>query len=181
MTDTNKPLKEFILKHPSESGNWIYQESKKVGLGIRKQNFYGVLRETRNLSKPSIEKKVKSIPIKYRKTESKIKIKEYELRDLSRKPSTKEVKQEIRELVKEITKLDKTRVKLPKAKPKEVKIPKIDFKDTKFGKITKRLEKAHNIKESKAILHARKILKIPKSDYHKINEKDVQILLDETP
>jgi len=177
MTDNNKPLKEFILKHPKESGNWIYQESKKVGLGIRKQNFYGVLRETRNLPKPSTEKKVKSIPIKYRKVESKIKIKEYELRDLSRKPSTKEIKQEIRELVKEITKLDKQK----EVKVKKVKLPKIEFKDTKFGKIVKRLEKAHNIKESKAILHARKILLIPKSDYHKINQADVQILLDETP
>ena len=66
MTDKEKPLKEFILKHPKESGNWIYQKSKKVGLGIRKQNFYGVLREVRDLPEPTIEKREKSIPIKHR-------------------------------------------------------------------------------------------------------------------
>jgi len=137
MADNNKPLREFILKYPKESGNWIYQESKKAGLGIRKQDFYGLLREVRDLPEPTIQKREKSIPIRYR--------------------------------VKPIT---------PKVKVKPIKIP---FEQTKFGKITRGLQKAHNITEPKAIIHARKILKIPKSDYHKLNQKDVQILLHETP
>jgi len=66
MSENNKPLKEFILKYPKESGNWIYQESKKAGLGIRKTDFYGVLREVRDLPEPTIEKREKSIPIKHR-------------------------------------------------------------------------------------------------------------------
>lgn len=137
MSDEYKPLKEFISKYPKESGNWIYQESKKAGLGIRKQNFYGVLREVRNLPEPTIQKRKASIPIKY---------------------------------------------KIKPTKPKvKVKPSKIPFEKTKFGKIVGKLEKAHNISEEKAIKHARKILKIPKSDYRKMNQKDVQILLHETP
>lgn len=66
MTDKKELLKEFILKYPNESGNWIYQESKKAGLGIRKTNFYGLLREVRELPEPTIEKREKSIPIKHR-------------------------------------------------------------------------------------------------------------------
>lgn len=135
MTDENKLLKEFILKHPSKSGNWIYQESKKVGLGIRKQNFYGVLREVRKLPEPTIQKREKSIPIRYRI-----------------KPSA----------------IVKVKVKIP-------------FEQTKFGKITRLLQMSHKISESHAIIHARKILKISKRDYHKLNQKDVQILLHITP
>jgi len=66
MTDKKELLREFILKYPKESGNWIYQESKKVGLGIRKTDFYEILREVKELSEPTIEKREKSIPIKYR-------------------------------------------------------------------------------------------------------------------
>ena len=66
MSENNKPLKEFILKYPKESGNWIYQESKKAGLGIRKTDFYEIFRDIRDLPEPTIEKKERSIPIKYR-------------------------------------------------------------------------------------------------------------------
>lgn len=144
MDDNIKLNKELIRNNPNKSGNQLYQESKASGIGIRKTNFLGLVREVRNLPEPTLIKRVKSTPKIYRKA----------------KPS-KPTK--------------------PKAKPKAVKLPKLEFKDTKFGKIVKKLEKEHNIKESKAILHARKILKIDKSDYHKINQKDVQILLHETP
>jgi len=66
MNDKENSLKKFILKYPKESGNWIYQESKKIGLGIRKTDFYVLLRETRELPEPTIEKREKSIPIRYR-------------------------------------------------------------------------------------------------------------------
>jgi len=137
MPDKKELIKEVILKHPNLSGNKIYEITKKRGIGIRKTDFYSLFRETKGLKEPTIQKREKSIPIRYR--------------------------------VKPIT---------PKVKVKRIKIP---FEQTKFGKITRGLQKAHNITEPKAIIHARKILKIPKSDYHKLNQKDVQILLHETP
>jgi len=80
-------------------------------------------------------------------------------------------------------KIAKPKVAKPKVSiTKAIKQKKIiDFDDTKFGKITRDLQKTHGISEKKAIIHARKILKIPKSDYDKINQKDVQILLTHTP
>jgi len=137
MIDKKELIKEFILKHPKESGNWIYQEAKKIGLGIRKTNFLAIVRDVRDLPEPSKAKKEKSIPIIYRKV---------------------------------------------KPKPSKVKVKvKIPFEQTKFGKITKDLQKAHKISEKHAIIHARKILKISKKDYYKMNQKDVQILLHRTP
>ena len=75
------------------------------------------------------------------------------------------------------------RIRKIKVKPSaivKVKV-KIPFDQTKFGKITRLLQMAHKISESHAIIHARKILKIDKRDYHKMNQKDVQILLHITP
>ena len=172
MPDKKESIKEFILNNPSESGNWIYQEAKKVGLGIRKTNFLAIVREVRNLSKVSTEKKAKSIPIKYRSTETKIKILEYEVRDLSRKTPSIETKTKIRESVKEITKLERKVKPKPKAKPK-VKIP---YEKTKFGKMAKTFQTKLNISEQNAIEHTRKMLKIPKTDYDLLNQKDYDIL-----
>ena len=73
MNDKKESLKEFILKYPNQSGNWIYQESKKKGLGIRKQNFQAIVREVRELPEPTIEKREKSIPIKHRVIKLKVK------------------------------------------------------------------------------------------------------------
>ena len=143
MTDNKKLNKELISKYPNLSGNKIYELSKNKGIGIRKTEFYKLVREVRSLSEPSREKREKSIPRIYRKVKPV-------------KPS-KPVKPTI-----------KVKVVIP-------------FEKTKFGKITKDLQKAHRISEKKAIIHARKILKIPRSDYHKINQKDVQILLKHTP
>ena len=70
------------------------------------------------------------------------------------------------------------KVKPTKKKPSKVKIP---YEQTKFGKIAKRMEKAHGISERKAIERARALLKIPRSDYIKLNRKDVVIILSESP
>ena len=70
------------------------------------------------------------------------------------------------------------KVKPTKKKPKKVKIP---YEQTKFGKIAKRMELAHGISERKAIERARALLKIPRSDYIKLNRKDVVIILSESP
>ncbi len=145
MTDKEKSIKELILKNPNLSGNKIYEKSKAKGIGIRKTDFYKLLRKTRNLLEPSITKREKSIPTKYKI-----------------KPTAK------------------PKVKV-RAKPKPKPKAKIPFEKTKFGIIVKDLQITHGISEKKAIIHARKILKIDKSDYDKINEKDVQILLANTP
>jgi len=63
-------------------------------------------------------------------------------------------------------------------KPDKIKIP---YEKTKFGKIAKRMEKAHGISEQKAIERARALLKIPRKDYIKLNRKDVVIILSESP
>ena len=81
-------------------------------------------------------------------------------------------------------------IKFRKVKPKISKptiqlkipiIPKIPFEQTKFGKIVKRMENTHNISERRAIERARALLKIPRSDFIKLNRKDVVIILSESP
>lgn len=70
------------------------------------------------------------------------------------------------------------KVKPIKKKPIKVKIP---YEQTKFGKIAKKMEKAYGISERRAIERARALLKIPRSDYIKLNRKDVVIILSESP
>ena len=76
------------------------------------------------------------------------------------------------------TKRKPVKAKPTKKKPIKVKIP---YEKTKFGKIAKRMEKAHGISERKAIERARALLKIPRSDFIKLNRKDVVIILSESP
>ena len=66
MTDKKELNRELIRNNPNLSGNEIYQKSKKEGIGIRKTNFLGLVREIRKLPEPSIEKRERSIPIIYR-------------------------------------------------------------------------------------------------------------------
>lgn len=65
----------------------------------------------------------------------------------------------------------KYRTKPPK--PKKKRIP---FEKTKFGKMTKTLQNKHNISEKNAIERLRKLLKIPRLDYDKLNQIDYDIL-----
>ncbi len=156
MVDREQLNKELILKNPNLSGNEIYEKAKGLGFGIRKTKFYKILREGRNLPEPSKVKKEISTPIKHRTPTQKASIKA-RVRATKLKPT-------------------------PKRKPRQLKLPiKIPFEKTKFGKIVRDLIIVHGISEKKAIIHARILLKIDKSDYHKINRKDVQILLTHTP
>ena len=162
MTDKKELIKELIQKNPNLSGNEIYSNIKGTVLGIRRQTFQEIFRETKNLPEPTIKKREASIPkiFKTPKTVSAIKVK-------AKERTVERAKVEVKP----------TEVIEPIKKKKE----SIPFEKTKFGKITKDLQKAHRISEKKAIIHARKILKIDKSDYDKINKKDVQILLTHTP
>lgn len=139
MIDKPKVIKEIILKNPNLSGNEIYNETKAKGVGIRKTDFYKLLRKIRNLSEPSITKREKSVPTKY-------KIKP------TAKPKVK------------------VRAK-PKAKPKA-----IPFEKTKFGKMVKTVQTVFNVDEKNAINYTRKVLKIPKIDYDKLDQVDKDIL-----
>ena len=161
MTDKKQLIKEFIQKNPNLSGNEIYSKIKGTELGIRRQTFQEIFRETKNLPEPTIKKREASIPkiFKTPKTITAIKVK---------------AKERIVERAKIEVKPTEVIEPIKKKEP-------IPFEKTKFGKITRDLQKAHRISEKKAIIHARKILKIDKSDYDKINQKDVQILLTHTP
>lgn len=66
--------------------------------------------------------------------------------------------------------------KKPPKPPKPPLKPKIPFEKTKFGKMTKKVQTSFHISEKNAIRHVRKLLKIPKSDFRKLNRKDRDIL-----
>ena len=72
MKDKKELIKEVILNNPNLSGNKIYEITKKKGIGIRKKDYYSLFRETRELPEPIIEKREKSIPIKYRVIKPKV-------------------------------------------------------------------------------------------------------------
>lgn len=139
MVDKKILIKEFIQKNPSLNASETYSRIKGTPLGIRKTIFLGIFRKERKLPEPTIAKREKSIPIKFRPTK--------------KKPSVK--------------------------KPtKQLKLPvKIEFKDTKFGKITKTIQDKHKISEQNAIERARALLKIPRMDFNKLNEIDKDILI----
>lgn len=63
---------DLINEKPNASGNKIYQESKSEGFGIKKQDFYKLFRDVKDLPEPTQEKREASIPIKYRVPEVKI-------------------------------------------------------------------------------------------------------------
>ena len=135
MTDKKELVKEFIQNKPNLSGNKIYDEIKGKPFSIRKTDFYTLLREVRNLPEPTIQKREKSVPTKY--------------------------------------KIKPIKPKKPRKPTKPLKIP---FEQTKFGKISKSVQKAHGISEKRAIERARALLKIPNRDRHKLNKKDQYIL-----
>lgn len=91
---------DYIQKHPDLSGNQIYIYSKDNGFGINKQEFYKLFRESKQLPKPTKEKKLKSIPKKHRTEQQ--------------KETLKEIKKEKKELEK-IEKISKrkTPIKFP--------------------------------------------------------------------
>jgi len=142
-----KEIKEIIKDNPNLNSNEILKEIQSKGLGIRKQEFQELFRETRNLPEPTLEKREASIPKKFKttKTKSEVKVK---------------AKQRIKKRAKP-------------SKPVKVRVP---FEKTKFGKMTKKVQTEFNISEKNAIRRVRKLLKIPKDDFPKLNQKDFNIL-----
>ena len=61
-----------IFDNPTISGNKLYEQTKKVGYGISKKDFYKIYRNIRKLPEPSVKKKTDSIPKKYIKPGVKI-------------------------------------------------------------------------------------------------------------
>lgn len=154
MVDKEKLNREFLQNNPNLSRKESLEQLQNKGLGIRKTNFLKIFREVRKLPEPSIAKREASIPIKHRTPSQKFKIAQ---RAKPTKPSA-----------------------LPKVKKptiqKKLPIPKIPFEKTKFGKMTKSLQKGHKISERNAIERLRLLLKLPKDDYDKLNQIDQDIL-----
>jgi len=143
MTDKKILLKELILNNPKVSGNELYIQIKGTPLGIRKSDFYSIVRDVRKLPEPDIVKRESSIPIKHRTTIQ---------------------KQRIQKRVKRISKV-------------KVKTARIPFEKTKFGKMVKTAQTKFKVNEKDAIIYTRKILKLPKEDYHRLNQIDRDILI----
>ena len=76
MTERKTKVIKLIYDNPGLSGNELYKKSVSQGYGIKKQDFYQTIRTIRKLPEPTIEKKEKAIPIRYRKPVPKLK-KEY--------------------------------------------------------------------------------------------------------
>lgn len=149
MTDKKLLIKELILKNPNLSSTKIYTKIKGTPLGIRKTDCLKIYRETKSLPEPNIAKREASIPVKYRTVSQKRKI---AIRQKAKpKPKVK---------------------RIPKVKP--VKIP---YEQTKFGKMAKTTQNKHKISEKNAIRRTRKLLKIPRKDYHRLNQIDRDILI----
>ena len=58
---------KLIYDNPQLSGNELYKQAKAQGFGIKKQDFYETLRTVRELPEPTIEKREKAVPIRFRK------------------------------------------------------------------------------------------------------------------
>jgi hypothetical protein len=67
VSDREIVIRKFIKDHPNLSGNKIYEQTKNSGFGINKQKFYKIYREVRKVPEPTKTKRIKSIPLKYRK------------------------------------------------------------------------------------------------------------------
>ena len=76
MSERKIKVIKLIYDNPGLSGNELYKKSMSQGYGIKKQDFYQTIRTIRKLPEPTIEKKERATPIKYRKPIPKIK-KEY--------------------------------------------------------------------------------------------------------
>ena len=146
MTDKKELIRELTLNNPNLSANSLIDIAKAKGFSIRKTDFLAEVRKTRNLPNPSQTKREKSVPIKYRITKE--------------KP----------------TKEKPTKEKPTKEKPTKEKPTKIPYEETKFGKMAKDVQNKHRISEKNAIRRTRKLLKLPKEDYDKLNEIDYDIL-----
>jgi len=145
MTDNKELRKELILNNPNLSATKLLDKAKSRKISNRKTEFLKEVRELRNLPEPSITKKERSIPTKYKVAKPKV-----------AKPKVAKPKPSITKIL------------------KEKKI--IPFDKTKFGKMVRTAQTVFNIDENNAIIYTRKILKIPKTDYNKLDQIDIDIL-----
>ena len=67
MSERKVKVIKLIYDNPGLSGNELYKQTVSQGYGIKKQDFYQTIRTIRKIPEPTIEKKEKAIPIKYRK------------------------------------------------------------------------------------------------------------------
>ena len=67
MTERKTKVIKLIYNNPGLTGNELYKKSMSQGYGIKKSDFYQTLRTIRKLPEPTIEKKEKAVPIRYRK------------------------------------------------------------------------------------------------------------------
>lgn len=66
---------ELIKNNLNLSATKLYELSKSKGIGIRKQDFLKLVRESKGKSEPTLEKKLKSVPKKYESAKVKTKSK----------------------------------------------------------------------------------------------------------
>lgn len=127
-----------------------------------------------NLSGNKIYTKIKGTPLATRKTDFyKIfrEVKNLIEPDIAKKEKSIPIKYRTQIQKRKIQK----RVKIkPKIKVKPITVP---FEQTKFGKMVKTAQTKFNVNEKNAILYTRKILKIPRKDYHRLNQLDRDILI----
>jgi len=102
-----------------------------------------------------------------------------EVREIRKLPEPNLAKKEGSIPIKHRTTIQKQRIqKRAKRKAKiKTKPARIPFEQTKFGKMTKSVKTKHRISEKNAIRRVRKLLKLPKKDYLKLNQIDRDILI----
>lgn len=127
-----------------------------------------------NLSGNAIYTKTKGTPLAIRKTDF------YKIfRETKKLPEPDLAKKEASIPIKYRTTIQKQRIqkrvkRISKVKAKPTRIP---FEQTKFGKMTKSVKNKYKITEKNAIRRVRKLLKLPRKDYHKLNQIDQDILI----
>jgi len=73
LAERREKVIKLIYDNPGFTGNELYKQSISQGFGIKKSDFYQILRIIRKLPEPTIEEKRKATPIRYRKPEPKVK------------------------------------------------------------------------------------------------------------
>lgn len=181
MVDKKQQIKEIIQKNPNLSSNDILSIIKGTKLAIRRQTFQEIFREIRNLPEPTIKKREVSIPIKFRTPKTLRKIKEKAKERIKQRLKLKEIpKKEVKKEIEAKEKIKEQKLAKEIAKEIRVKVKKerIPFEKTKFGKMTKRIQTVFRISERNAIIRLRKLLKIPRTDFNKLRQKDFDILVE---
>jgi len=127
-----------------------------------------------NLSGNAIYTKTKGTPLAIRKTDF------YKIfRESKNLPEPDIAKRESSIPIKHRTTIQKQRIqkRVKRISKVKVKTARIPFEKTKFGKMVKTAQTKFKVNEKDAIIYTRKILKLPKEDYHRLNQIDRDILI----